>query len=255
MEKKLKDKDERVFTVASLYDSVSIANRELKDNNLDFRKGIIEEKRLELKFKIIADWDNKQTELKEKIDKAKGSKREKLQQELQNNNNDFEYFMDESSEPKLIPLFTLQQNELVYLPTSANDEVLSLSANEFNDWIRIKDNKMAFCNRVYKVVKIDNPGLCHFIPHNYANHIRVSKNLSKREIDKLKKEQDEKGKKGISKKDLNFIEFGSFGNCSPYEPNDDFVNYLANGYKGKPKRIQDECIKINIDWLGNISKI
>jgi len=142
---------------------------------------------------------------------------------------------------------------LVYLPTQLNDNVSGFSVDEFNDWLKITENKTAFCKRIYKVVKIDNPGLCHFIPHIYANHISVSKDLSKEEIEYLKKELEAKGKKTISKKDLNFVEFSSYGNCSPYEIGDAFINYLKNGSKIKPLRIQDSCIKIQIDWLGNIS--
>jgi len=254
MIKKLQNKEDRVFTVATLYDSVTVANKALRNNNLDFIKAIIEVKRLELRSDIIKEFEKKQTELIQKIEKTKEkSKKEIIKQELKENNDNLEYFLDESSELKLTPLFTLQQNELVYLPLSKNDNISGFSIDEFKDWIKMKENKTAFCNQIYKVVKIDNPGLCHFIPQNYANHISVAKDLSKGEIELLKQEQEEKGKKKISKKDMNFVEFSSYGNCSPYEVGETFVNYLKNGSKIKPIRIQDSCLKLNIDRLGNIS--
>ncbi|MDR0603268.1 MAG: type II CRISPR RNA-guided endonuclease Cas9 [Bacteroidales bacterium] len=253
MLKKLKNKEERVFTVASLYDSVAIANKALKNNNLDFKKKIIEEKRLELKSQILKKFEETQNELKERIEKAKGKKRETLKQELQENKEDFDYFIDETREPKLIPLFTLQQNELIYLPINTNDNILGFSTVEFNDWIKVKENKISFCKRIYKVVKIDTQGLCHFIPNTYANHISVVKDLSKEELESLKIKNE--GKKKVPKKDLNFVEFSSYGNCSPYEVGETFINYLKNGSKKKPTRIQDFCIKIQTDWLGNITLV
>ena len=253
MLKKLKNKEERVFTVASLYDSVAIANKALKNNNLDFKKKIIEEKRLELKSQILKKFEETQNELKERIEKVKGKKRETLKQELQENKEDFDYFIDETREPKLIPLFTLQQNELIYLPINTNDNILGFSTVEFNDWIKVKENKISFCKRIYKVVKIDTQGLCHFIPNTYANHISVVKDLSKEELESLKIKNE--GKKKVPKKDLNFVEFSSYGNCSPYEVGETFINYLKNGSKKKPTRIQDFCIKIQTDWLGNITLV
>lgn len=255
MLKKLKNREERVFTVASLYDSVAIANKASNNNDWNFKKKILEEKRLELKSQIIKEFEEAQTELRERIEKTKGKNRDILRQELHESREDFDYFIDDTKESKLIPLFTLQQNELVYLPMNTNDNVSDMSADEFNDWIKNEENKIAFCKRIYKVVKIDNPGLCHFIPNTYANHISVARDLSKEEMDKLKKEKEEKGKRKIPKKDLNFVEFSSYGNCSPYEVGETFINYLKNGSKIKPCRIQDDCIKIQTDWLGNITKI
>lgn len=196
----------RIFDIASLYDSVSIATDAIKDGTFDFKEKIVEDFRIKHK---------------DKPDRV---------------------------------LFTLQQNELVYLPTDKEDQVLSKSKDEFVDWISNSNNKKVFCKQIYKVVKIDNPGLCHFVPHNYANHISVSKDLSKEEIEYLKNEQVEKGKKAISKKDLNFVEFGSYRDCSPYETGEIFIKSLVNKkQKQKPLKIQDSCIKIKIDWLGKIS--
>jgi CRISPR/Cas system Type II protein with McrA/HNH and RuvC-like nuclease domain len=184
----------RIFDVASLYDSVAIANAALKDNNTEF------------KLKIAEDFRIKHKDKPEKI------------------------------------LFTLQHNELVYLPTSSDDIVLSLSKIEFEEWIRDKENKKEFCKRIFKVVKLIGKN-CFFVPHNYANVISVAKNLSKEDLEVLKTQN--KGKKKIPDTDLNFVEFGSYGNCSPY-------NTLFGNNKLK---IQDTCIKIKIDWLGNITLI
>jgi CRISPR subtype II RNA-guided endonuclease Cas9/Csn1 len=196
----------RIFDIASLYDSVSIANDLLKENRSNFKQKIAEDYRIKHKDK-----------------------------------------------PERV-LFTLQQNELVYLPTDKEDIVLQLSKSEFEEWISNPENKKAFCKRIYKVVKIDNTGLCHFIPHNYANHISIAKDLSKAEMDKLKEEQEKKEKKKIAKKDLNYVEFGSYVNCSPFEIGEIFIKSVIGDKKAAKERlkIQDSCIKIQVDWLGNI---
>ena len=149
-------------------------------------------------------------------------------------------------------MFTLQQNELVYLPIDKEDEVLSKSQNEFIEWISNSDNKKAFCKRIYKVVKFTGKD-CFFIPHNFANAISVAKNLSKEELEKLKEKH---GEKKIPKQEKNYEEFGSFGNCAKTEFNEDFLKklILKKAFDGYPPiKIQDFCIKIQIDWLGNIS--
>jgi hypothetical protein len=138
-------------------------------------------------------------------------------------------------------LFTLQQNELVYLPINSNDEVLRKSKTEFAEWINNVENKKVFCKRVYKVVKFSEKK-CFFIPHNYANVISLAKDLSKEDMKELKKAQEAAGKKKIAKKDLNVVEFGSYADCSPYD----------SLHKKDKAKIQDFCIKIQIDWLGNI---
>lgn len=193
----------RIFDIASLYDSVSIATEALKNDVIDFRKRIAEDYRIKHKDKP------------EKV------------------------------------LFTLQQNELVYLPTDKNDEVLRMSKFEFLEWINHLENKKAFFKRVYKVVMFTGFD-CKFIPHNYSNVISVPKDLTKEQKDQLKKKYEEK--KGIPKNELNFVEFGSYRDCSPYETGEIFVRSLVNKkQKQKPLKIQDYCIKIKIDWLGNIS--
>lgn len=198
----------RIFDVASLYDSVSIANDALKEN-VDFKK------------KIAEDYRIKHKEKPEKV------------------------------------LFTLQQNELVYLPKDNEDKRYfeNLSQYEFSEWISNIDNKKEFCKRIYKVVKFGDI-TCHFIPNTYANPINAAKELSKEETDKLKKELEETGKKKISKKDLNYVEFGSYGNCSPYEAGEVFIKSVKGDKMAEKQRlkIQDSCIKIQIDWLGNITK-
>ena len=65
--------------------------------------------------------------------------------------------------------------------------------------------------------------------------------------------------KKIPKKELNFVEYGSYQNCSPYEAGENFVKSLNETDKKKKKelkliKIQETCIKLKIDWLGNISK-
>lgn len=195
----------RIFDIASLYDSVSIATDALKDGVDDFKKKIVENYRI------------KHKEKPEKV------------------------------------LFTLQQNELVYLPNNIEERefLLGMSFDEFRDWINVKANKKDFSNRVYKVVMFTGMD-CKFIPHNYSNVISVPKELTKEQKDQLKNKYEER--KGIPKNELNFVEFGSYRDCSPYETGEVFVKSLVNKkQKQRPLKIQDSCIKIKIDWLGNIS--
>jgi hypothetical protein len=166
---------------------------------------------------------------------------------LKDNNTEFkrkitnDFRIEHKEKPEKV-LFTLQQNELVYLPTSSDDIVLNLSKAEFEKWIGDKENKKEFCKHIYKVVKFAGKD-CSFVPHNYANVISVARKLSKEDIEALKTQNE--GKKKIPKNDLNFVEYGSYGNCSPY-------NTLFGDNKLK---IQDTCIKIQIDWLGNITLV
>jgi CRISPR-associated endonuclease Csn1 len=194
----------RIFDIATLYDSVSIATDALRENVNDFR------------IKIAEDYRIKHKEKPEKV------------------------------------LFTLQQNELVYLPTDYADEVFRKSKSEFAEWISKPENKKTLSKRVYKVVKFTGKD-CFFIPHNFANSISVAKDLSKVEQEILKKKF---GERKIPKQEKNYEEFGSFGNCSKTEVNEDFVKELVlkNNFDGNsPLKIQDYCIKIKVDWLGNIS--
>jgi CRISPR-associated endonuclease Csn1 len=194
----------RIFEIASLYDSVSIAKNSLKDNFND------------LKIKIAEDFRINHKDKPEKV------------------------------------LFTLQQNELVYLPTDNEDEVLKKSKAELIKWLSKVENKKSFCKRVYKVVKFTGKD-CFFIPHNFANPISVAKDLSNEELDKLKKTY---GEKKIPKQEKNYEEFGSFGNSAKSEVNEFFVKEIIfkKEYSGqKPLKIQESCIKLNVDWLGNVS--
>ncbi|MDR2814621.1 MAG: hypothetical protein LBB79_08240 [Prevotellaceae bacterium] len=195
----------RIFDIASLYDSVAIANATLKDNNTEFKRKIADDFRVQHKEKP------------EKI------------------------------------LFTLQHNELVYLPTSGDDVVLNLPKAEFEKWIENKENKKEFCKRIYKVVKFTSKN-CFFVPHNYANVINVAKKLSKEDLEALKIQNE--GKKKIPMKELNFVEYGSYGKSSPFESGEVFIkSQIAKKSAKKPLKIQDTCIKVQIDWLGNIALV
>ena len=146
-------------------------------------------------------------------------------------------------------LFALQQNELVYLPENVDDSVLKFTSIEFDNWISQKENKISFNKRVYKVVKFTGKD-CFFIPHSYANTISISKDLTEKQKAELKKEY---GEKKIPKKELNFEEFGSFGTSAKTEVNEHFVKTLIDkNYSSEPIKIQDFCIKLKSDWLGNV---
>jgi len=176
---------------------------------------------------------------------------------LKDNDNDFkikiaeDYRIKHKDKPEKV-LFVLQQNDLVYLPTDKDDEIFRKSKADFAEWISKSENKKTFSKRVYKVVKFTGKD-CFFISHNFANPISVAKNLSKEEQDKLKEKY---GERKIPKQEKNYEEFGSFGNCAKTEVCSDFVQelILKKDFDGKPPmKIQDSCIKLKIDWLGNIT--
>ena len=157
------------------------------------------------------------------------------------------------NEPKAeLVLFYLQHNDLVYMPTD-EDVILNYNASELKEWFSDIDNRKDFAKRLYKVVQINEKKCdCFFIPNNYAKEISMAKDLSDSEKKKL--EIQYKDKK-IPKQELNFIEFGTYKNCTPYEMNNLFTQLMREGkkYKGKkPRKIQDYCVKIKTDWLGNI---
>jgi len=236
MEKNTSNKKERMFDVVSLYDSVIIAKGALQESKTNLKREIVEAKIAIIKNEII-------TDLQEKIKTATKASKKKLEQEKQD-------WLDEKITIK--PLFTLQQNELVYLPTDENDQILNLSKSEFKEWISNKDNKKVFRQRIYKVVKFSGKD-CFFISNTYANPISVAKELSEEEQKALKEKY---GEKKIPKQEKNYEEFSSFGNCAKTEVNDNFVKdlVLKKDFTGdKPLKIQDTCIKIQIDWLGNIT--
>lgn len=203
--------NERMFDIASLYDSVALATDYVKVgiDDMSYIKDEICES-----IRVLDRYDKKGC-LKPKPDKV---------------------------------LFYLQQNDLVYMPKE-DDEIINLPIEGLVTWLSCSENKKDFASRIYKVVKFSKQGCC-FIPNNYAKEIIMPRNLSEKEL-KLKEGVGEK----IPKKDLNYIEFGSYSNCSPYEKNELFIVSMREGkkYKGeKPRKIQDYCIKIKVDWLGNL---
>ncbi len=147
-------------------------------------------------------------------------------------------------------LFYLQQNDLVYLPKK-DDEILRYNEQELNNWLSNTSNKTDFAKRIYKVVKFTG-NTCFFIPNNYAKEICLPKDLSKEDIEELKSKYKDKA---IPKQELNYIEFGTYSNCTPFENNELFTLSMSQGTKyngAKPRKIQDYCVKIKTDWLGNV---
>jgi len=206
----------RIFDIASLYHSVCIAKNALKENVQDIKNYIAEEIRTSY------------------------GERNKIKGKPQKN-------------PDKVS-FTLQQNELVYLPTNSDDSVLKMSNREFEEWVQDKENKKVFCKRVYKVVKFTGK-YCFFIPNNYANTISVAKDLTDEENENLKKIY---GEKNVPKHEKNYEEFGSFKNSTKTEVGENFVKELVmkKEFNGdKPIKIQDTCVKIEVDWLGNVKKV
>ena len=161
-----------------------------------------------------------------------------------------DYRLKHKNKPQKV-LFYLQQNDLVYLPTSSNDPVLNMTNNKLKEWLKDCKNKKSFARRIYKVVKMTGKN-CFFIPNNYATTISTPKDLSKEDLEKLHKEYKDKD---IPKHKKNYEEFGSFGSSIKTEINDNFVKELVlkeNFDGNQPIKIQDTCLKLKIDWLGNI---
>ncbi|MBP5366280.1 MAG: type II CRISPR RNA-guided endonuclease Cas9 [Bacteroidales bacterium] len=201
----------RVFDIASLFDSVALAKEEIKEKHYDLesiQKSICEAKRLE---------DKKDTKgnLIPKPDKV---------------------------------LFYLQQNDLVYMPTSTEDDILGFNTKELKTWLSDANNKGDFAKRIYKVVKFTGKD-CYFIPNNYAKEISIPKDISEEEMEKLKEKYRDKK---IPKQELNYAEFSSFGNCVKFVPDENFVMNILDKNNPKPMKIQEYCVKIKTDWLGNV---
>ena len=205
----------RVFEIASLFDSVALAKEEIKKRMQDDMNTI---------KNIICE------SIRTQVKKDKKGK--------------------EKPKPDKV-LFYLQQNDLVYMPQSNDDEVVGFNASELKAWLSDNTHKKEFAKRIYKVVKFTGKD-CFFIPNNYAKEISIPKVLSENEMEELKNKYKDKK---IPKQELHYIEFGSYMNCSPYEKNAHFTISMKEGkkYKGeKPRKIQDFCVKIKTDWLGNI---
>ena len=74
-------------------------------------------------------------------------------------------------------------------------------------------------------------------------------------IEELKELKSKYKDKAIPKQEQNYIEFGTYSNCTPLEMNKLFTTSMREGkrYKGeRPRKIQDYCVKIKTDWLGNV---
>lgn len=245
LEKEDKNGTERLFDIVSLYDSVSLANEALREKNIDFKRKIVEERIFKIRQELTQKVLSNRMEFEQKLSKAKGNRKEELEIQLEK--------FDEHFKLKL--LFTLQQNDLVYLPANAEEEVLNFNNKEFNEWLSNIENKKVFNRRIYKVVKFDKSKTVHFTPHNYANAIIVPKDLSDEQKESLRKQYADKK---IPKKELNFVEYGSYRDCSPYETGDIFIQSLTETDRNKKLKllkIQETCFKLNVDWLGNITDI
>ena len=216
MEKEGKKGKERVFDIASLYDSVGIAAEELKNQNENFKQIICEGYRVSY------------------------GERNRIKGKVQDN-------------PDRV-LFSLQQGDIVYLPENEDDLIINFSNEQLKEWLSKPENKIPFNKRLYKVVKFDKSMAVHFIPVNYSNPISIPKDLTKEDLIELKNKY---GDKKIPKSELNYVEFGSYRDCSPYPVGESFIKNLTTKIKKDKqdlKKIQDTCIKLQVDWLGNISK-
>ena len=60
--------------------------------------------------------------------------------------------------------------------------------------------------------------------------------------------------KKIPRQELNYEEFSSFGNSVKCVPDERFIRNIIDKKNPKPPKIQDFCVKIKTDWLGNITE-
>ena len=203
----------RMFDIASLYDSVALATDSIKEGE-DEMNHIKDE--ICDSIRVLDRYDKKGC-LKPKPDKV---------------------------------LFYLQQNDLVYMPKE-DDEIINLPIEELVKWLSSSENKKDFVSRIYRVVKFSGKN-CFFIPNNYAKEISVPKNLDDEKIKEIKERyKDPKTRKSH----MNYVEFGTNINCSLYEvilSKDNVDRKEKKSAKGRQRKIQDYCIKIKVDWLGNL---
>jgi CRISPR/Cas system Type II protein with McrA/HNH and RuvC-like nuclease domain len=180
------------------------------------------------KFGIISFFDA--------VDIIKNSNEKNIQKVIQ------EYFEKTCETTKdCTLLFTLSSNELVYLP-KPDEENIPVKTNDerFEEYWKNIDT-----NRIFRVVK-STGSYCYFAQHNLSQQINYSKiNIENANTDK----QEIKTEK--------FNEFGSNDGCCPFIyvlENGDFHqnNKLNKILTGKTISIQDYCIKIHVDRLGNI---
>lgn len=140
-------------------------------------------------------------------------------------------------------LFLLQQDDLVYLPIDKEDAVKA-DVNPDADFWFDKDKKR--WRRIYRVVKFTG-SQCYFIPFNYASPINYKPMIDEEEKKQREKDDNELPKEGL-------FEFGTNKNCSPFELTESYISesLINKNRKFKANRIQDTCIKIGVDRLGNI---
>lgn len=173
----------------------------------------------------------------------------------------------ESENPNTSLLFTLMQDDLVFLPFSAEELNLmpqSISQSNYYDfWYSAQRIK-----RIYRVVKFSDK-TAFFSPFHYSQQLIYAKT----ELSEVESE-DESSSKSLGKgkpKKKEKHEFGSYKNCCPFVFDEGFIkNLLSKQAKSEAKKngktisstksdfepisIQEHCIKIKIDRLGNISK-
>ncbi|MCI0448201.1 MAG: type II CRISPR RNA-guided endonuclease Cas9 [Chlorobi bacterium] len=140
-------------------------------------------------------------------------------------------------------LFTLSQDDLVYFPKEDEENIpLKESENNYKEFWNNIDR-----NRIFNVVKFTG-NTCYFTQHN------ISQELSYRQIENL-------GSDDIKTKPKTYNEFGSNDGCCPYiyklddgsfHQNNQLNKMLSKNPKGTTFAIQDTCIKISVDRLGNI---
>jgi hypothetical protein len=133
-------------------------------------------------------------------------------------------------------LYLLQQDDLVYLPIDQEDASIA-NSNPSNDYWFDKEKKR--WKRIYRVVKFSG-SRCYFIPFIYASPLNYKPIISEEEKKQREKNNNEIPKEGI-------FEFGSYKNCSPFSLPE------IKGDTTKIIKIQDTCIKIEVDRLGNIT--
>jgi hypothetical protein len=139
-------------------------------------------------------------------------------------------------------LYLLQQDDLVYHPIDEEDAKLALQNRGDDFWYDMEKKRW---KRIYRVVKFSG-SRSHYVNHNIAAPINYKPILDYDEIRIREQNNQEIPKEGL-------FEF-SDKNCSQFEVTEEYIleALKKKNKKYKAKKIQDTCIKIEVDRLGRI---
>ena len=136
----------------------------------------------------------------------------------------------------------LQQDDLIYHPIDQADAEQAKQNPNNSFWF---DKEKKRWKRIYRAVKFTG-NRSFYVNHNIASPINYKPILDEEETKLRERNDDEIPKDGL-------FEF-SDKNCSQFEVTEEYIIQAlkSNNRKYKSNKIQDTCIKIEVDRLGNI---